>query len=202
MAHILEFTVDGLAGRSEPYSATLNRDVNVFFGLNGSGKTTLLKILHSALSTETDILDDLPFKRAQVTVYLNRHESTFVRSFSKEVTPSTRSAEPEEDDSFLKPILMAQSKPKWTSDPVEPQGGTLTHHQSGFLPISRLYRNVRTSAGARRLSDQELDRAFALGLQTQWREYYADISNEITKTQERGLAHILGFFLSGGSRES
>lgn len=64
MAQIREFTVEGLAGRSEPISVALNSDVNVFFGLNGSGKTTLLKILHSALSTDVDILKELPFTRA------------------------------------------------------------------------------------------------------------------------------------------
>lgn len=62
MAYIVEFTVEGLVGRTEPVAFTLNRDTNIFFGLNGSGKTTLLKILHSALSAETDILKNLPFR--------------------------------------------------------------------------------------------------------------------------------------------
>ena len=73
MAQIREFTIEGLAGRAEPYSVALNPDVNIFFGLNGSGKTTLLKVLHSALSTETDILNDVTFKRAAVKVFLNRY---------------------------------------------------------------------------------------------------------------------------------
>ena len=80
MAQIREFTIEGLAGRTEPYSAVLNADTNVFFGLNGSGKTTLLKILHAALSTQTDILKDLPFARAKVKVYLNRYGREFVRT--------------------------------------------------------------------------------------------------------------------------
>jgi ABC-type cobalamin/Fe3+-siderophores transport system ATPase subunit len=55
MARIMDFTIEGLAGRDDPFSVTLNPDVNVFFGLNGCGKTTLLKILYSALSNETEI---------------------------------------------------------------------------------------------------------------------------------------------------
>ena len=50
MAHITEFAITGLAGRTDVYSGRFNRDVNIFFGLNGSGKTSLLKILHSAMS--------------------------------------------------------------------------------------------------------------------------------------------------------
>jgi hypothetical protein len=86
----------------------------------------------------------------------------------------------------------------WLSEPPEPDDGQLTQYRSGFLPISRLYRNVRTSTGASRLSDQELDSAFARELQAKWSSYYGDISKEITKAQERGLANILEFFLSGG----
>lgn len=86
--------------------------------------------------------------------------------------------------------------PKWVGDPPEPDG-KLTAHAAGFLPISRLYRNVATSSGAKRLSDQELDNAFARGLHAQWSEYYADISSETARVQERGLANILGFFLTG-----
>src|ERR1700676_612468 len=83
MAHIVKFTIEGLAGREKPFSAELNRDFNVFFGLNGSGKTTLLKILHSALSTDTDILKDLPFTHAEVEVYINKFERSFKRSISQ-----------------------------------------------------------------------------------------------------------------------
>jgi len=96
---------------------------------------------------------------------------------------------------------MIVEAPKWSSDPPEPDG-KLTEHSFGFLPISRLYRNLRTPSGSSRLSDQELDSAFARGLQSQWSEYYADISKETAKAQERGLANILGFFLAGGQDQS
>lgn len=220
MARVLEFTIENLAGRNDPISFKLNRDVNVFFGLNGSGKTTLLKILHSALSTETEILRDLPFTRAEVKVFLNRYGKSFVRTFTKpqQTTAPDVPSPASVAQSNLWPdikfdpvaaggfIFDAQgnrfvSAPSWSSEPPEPDG-KLTTYKAGFLPIARLYRNVTTSTGARRLSDQELDNAFARGLQSQWSEYYADISKEITKAQERGLANILGFFLSGGQDQS
>lgn len=224
MAQIREFTVEGLAGRTAPVTAKLNPDVNVFFGLNGSGKTTLLKILHSALSTETDILKDLPFTRATVKVYLNRHGREFVRTFVPR--DETSEEDTELSTSFLQQNLWSAidvpvgttralpsnlifdsrlnkivEAPKWTSDPAEPDG-KLTTHGFGFLPISRLYRNLRTQTGTNRLSDQELDGAFAKSLQAQWSEYYADVSKETAKAQERGLANILGFFLAGGQDPS
>jgi recombinational DNA repair ATPase RecF len=62
MAHITEFTVEGLAGRAEPYSHQLDRHVNVFFGLNGSGKTSLLKLLHAAMSKRGRVASDGSFQ--------------------------------------------------------------------------------------------------------------------------------------------
>ena len=56
MSHVIEFYVEGLAGKEKGFGHKLNRDINIFFGLNGSGKTSLLKILHSALSTDTALL--------------------------------------------------------------------------------------------------------------------------------------------------
>jgi len=171
MAQIREFTVEGLAGRSEPISIVLNSDINVFFGLNGSGKTTLLKILHSALSTDVDIVKDLPFTRAAVKVYLNRYRREFVRTYarreqsaSEEVELSVPSLQQPlwSHSDFATPVSLSElppnllfdyklnavvEAPKWSSDPPEPDG-KLTTHGFGFLPISRLYRNLRTARGS------------------------------------------------------
>src|SRR6266849_6763911 len=97
MARIISFRVDGLAGRDDTISKALQEDVNVFYGINGSGKTTLLKILHSALSTDTSILEGLPFKWAEVQVYLNRHESVFTRRIEQPSLPT-------EDLEAVKPL--------------------------------------------------------------------------------------------------
>jgi len=214
MAQIREFTVEGLAGRREPFSARLNPDVNVFYGLNGSGKTTLLKILHSSLSTDTDILADLPFLRAEVVVYLNRYETTFTRTITQSAqkglapsgevpgqaplfptTTSDRSdVAAEDEEEPTRPTL------EWSSNPPEPDGYPLTTYAGGFLPISRLYRNISSIRG-RRLSDQELDNAFARGLQDKWSQYYADVSLAITKVQGGGFAKILGLFFVGAEQQ-
>src|SRR5437588_380434 len=130
MAYIEQFTIEGLAGRTEPYTAALNRDVNVFYGVNGSGKTTMLKVLHSALSTETDILEDLPFTRARVKIYLNRYRDFFVRTLNQpeKPEPSDRaSVSPNQGTLWRNSLSFKFSQlewpsplmghPIWTSDP-------------------------------------------------------------------------------------
>jgi len=204
MARILEFSIDGLAGRAEPYSAELKPDVNVFFGLNGSGKTTLLKILHSALSTDVEILKGLPFAGARVKVYLNRYEAEFWRVFERSEPNLTMDSSWEtlNETAFMSHSARTAHSEKigrWRSDPPESEEERLTHYKEGFLPISRLYRNIKTSTGTRLLSDRELDSAFERSLSAQWSVYYAEISNQIAKAQERGFAEILNFFLSGDS---
>ncbi|MDO5644841.1 MAG: AAA family ATPase [Dermabacter sp.] len=66
MAWIESFKVQGLAGRKEPVIHTLDRHLNIFWGLNGAGKTTLFHILHAALEGDASIIEDLPFESAEV----------------------------------------------------------------------------------------------------------------------------------------
>jgi predicted ATP-dependent endonuclease of OLD family len=215
--------VEGLAGHEGSRSIELNQDVNVFYGVNGSGKTTLLKILHSAFSADASILEGLPFKSAEVEVYLNRHHRAFNRIYTIEEPeerkgiysePSLfagwesmaalhKSPEATQQDYFsaftrLQPRKVA----KWISDPEEPGGAKLTTYRSGYLPITRLYRTIgRRPSGAKTISEEELDARFAETVQTLLAEYYADTSNEIAKAQEKGLANILHFVLSGDEPE-
>lgn len=204
MARIISFTVDALAGRDEPYSARLQDDVNVFFGINGSGKTTLLKILHSALSTDTSILEGLPFKSAEVEVYLNRFESTFKRRFQ---WPEPAREQPREAGSlsFLHKMTVRtavagyrEKGPAWTSDPPEPETPeNLTPYRRGYLPITRLYRTVGTqSSGGKAISEDELDARFATEVQRRWTEYQAEVSTRVSEVQGEGLAKILHLVLS------
>jgi ABC-type molybdenum transport system ATPase subunit/photorepair protein PhrA len=83
MSHIVRFRVDGLVGRKEPYEQTLNRDVNIFFGLNGSGKTSLLKILHSAMLGDAGTLLSVPFDHAEVVFYSISRRKSLRRTFDK-----------------------------------------------------------------------------------------------------------------------
>jgi predicted ATPase len=202
VARIISFRVDGLAGRDEPYSAELQQDINVFFGVNGSGKTTLLKILHSALSASTGILSGLPFKAAEVKIHLNKYDAVFTRKLEQgQATKRT-------DRPRLRSLMAgttASEKPKWISEPPEPDDERLTPYSVGYLPITRLYRAVGPQSlglspltmGSNAMSDEELDSRFAAELQRIWTEYSAGVSNDISKVQERGLANILHFVLSG-----
>ena len=77
MAHIVSFSVTGLAGRHDTITHTLDDDVNVFFGLNGSGKTSLLKVLVSALTADAELLRRVAFQSAEVKIYSSQWNSVF-----------------------------------------------------------------------------------------------------------------------------
>lgn len=209
MARILGFKIEGLAGRKETYSRRLNEDVNIFFGINGSGKTTLLKILHSALSADSSILKGLPFVDAEVEVFLNRYERTFKRRVEQAKKQSTSEGDPApaaqlpQQSLFGTSTATIEKRPTWTSEPAEPDGSMLTHYRSGFLPITRLYRNVgKRTTGTRTISEEELDNRFAEEVQRLWTDYNAGISGEIAEAQQIGLANILHSVLSGDEVES
>ena len=206
MARIISFRVDGLAGRNDIVSKTLHEDVNVFFGINGSGKTTLLKILHSALSTDTSILEGLPFKSAEVVIYLNRYESVFTRRIEQpsprpEDEEAAKSSAPLKERMGLRQLLgqtVKAATPAWTSDPEEPQSERLTRYVAGYLPITRLYRTVGTQpSGTKAMSEDELDSRFAAAVQRRCTEYQGTISNRVSEAQGEGLAQILHMVLSG-----
>ena len=83
MSHIVKFTIEGLAGRRETLSMTMDRHINVIFGLNGCGKTSLLKILHSAMSNDATMLARVPFSAASVSIYSLNWQKTFRRTIVK-----------------------------------------------------------------------------------------------------------------------
>ena len=84
MSHIVQFEIEGLAGRSKPLEIKLNRDDNVFFGQTGSGKTSILKILHSAMSNDVSALKTVPFTSASVTIYSVSYDTEITRKVTKE----------------------------------------------------------------------------------------------------------------------
>jgi energy-coupling factor transporter ATP-binding protein EcfA2 len=206
MARILSFRVDGLAGRDEPIVKTLQTDVNVFYGINGSGKTTLLKILHSALAADASILSGLPFKSAEVEIYLNTHGSVFKRRIEQpnpvvDQAEDVSTGELEMGTVSLLPgfrVRWGATRLAWVSDPPEPDGEQLTRYSIGYLPITRLYRAVgKQSSGAKTISEDELDARFAAEVQRRWAEYQADVSLKVSQAQGKGLARILHLVLSG-----
>ncbi len=165
MAHIVEFSIEGLAGRRGIYKQALNSDVNVFYGENGSGKTTLLKILHASFAVQTNLLEKLPFDRADITIYLQRYETAFTRSIDRpkhtlprETASDLVEAEPRQME--IEGLDIPKGWHEWTSFP--PQPGGIRKWKHGYLPISRLYTGVNPFKGQRKnLSEEELDQIFA-----------------------------------------
>jgi len=172
-ARILEFSIYGLAGYESVYSKKLNEDVNIFFGVNGSGKTSLLKILHSALSDNTDILEGVPFKRAEVKIYSLALEKTFTRT------------------------LDVSDELVWTTEPnlskfVGP------HHI--YLPISRIFCPESTEQHS--TAAQQFEFAFAQRLQALWAQYFTQVLSTINKAQNQGFADMLKAMLSVEPQEN
>ena len=181
--------------------------MNVFFGINGSGKTTLLKIFHSALSLDTSFLVGLPFKKAEVEIYLNRHEAIFKRLLVQReaaVEKVETQAPSLGGETYLTNLhtLLGTSKTgglEWRSEPPEPDDdGTLTPYSEGYLPITRLYRSVGTqTSGTKVISEGELDARFAAEVQRRWKDYQSEVSRRVSEVQGEGLAKILHLILSG-----
>jgi predicted ATP-dependent endonuclease of OLD family len=195
MAYITEFTIKGLAGRKTTYSQKLNRDINVFFGFNGSGKTSLLKILHSAMETKSSILQNVPFTRAEVKVYSDVYKKIFTHTITKSPKANTQFSGHEQNLFEIYENELTSEKlslPEWKITPDEKKEGTGWHHR--YLPISRLMLmpNQRYLVNpTSRASEEDLDEQFQRALESLWSRYMGEISKQVRKAQEEGLANIL-----------
>ena len=215
MAHIVEFEVAGLAGRSDVLKQKLNRDVNVFFGLNGSGKTSLLKILNSAMENDTSMLDAVPFEWAMVKIYSVDYNKEFAvtleKAGQKRREPTTRvrrkakkTRSPEdavlEDESGFHRIRK-ESKLAWHYKPKLPQGssGSWRHR---YLPTWRLqevrglfpYKQLREVPAP--VSSYDWDFVFARSIEVLWSRYTNQLLSNVEKIQGKGLVSILQGILS------
>src|SRR5579871_3254812 len=177
MAHIVDFIVDGLAGRSEPYAQELDRSINVFFGLNGSGKTSLLKILHSAMTGDASPLRNVPFTRAEVRIYSIEFDSIFIRRCERNALPSESSADRSGAIQGDSPEAVAAAKPaklEWRMTPEYPKGPKVSWKHL-YLTTSRLYwadniSNLPFQPGVQRskVSEDQLDEHFAALMERLW----------------------------------
>lgn len=187
MSLIQSVRVQGLAGRDNEYSAELNNDVSVFFGANGSGKTSLLRILHSALSNDVDLLEDVAFEQAEITTYSFQTESQHTYIILKPEGESIR------NQNRLGLLLSGKQRPKiaWTIEPP------LTHSEfHRYLPTWRLYSTPTSSSPSINpyqsgVSENFLEARFADNLNKTWRDYTAEVTFRVNRAQEDGLASIL-----------
>jgi energy-coupling factor transporter ATP-binding protein EcfA2 len=217
MAHITSVRIDGLLGRKDTLSFTLERDVNVFFGENGCGKTTLLKIMNAALDRDADAMESLAVDKAEVNIFSINENRVIKHVWQRKNSKSTdaRQLTLSRANNELLLGFSAQerleilgntvSQNDWKLSP-SPANDKRDHSRWAhtFLPTTRLYlgdpivRSVRQ--GATQLSETQLDSMFADSINRSWLTYYAQTLQEVRQIQEEGLRAVLHDVLSGGSQ--
>lgn len=209
MAWIESFEVGGLAGRTEPVKHTLNRNLNIFWGLNGAGKTTLLRILHAALKNDTGALEDLPFDRAEVVFRADLNNASFKRVFSKEDTDAHE--DDDEDALFLnsdvsieEPWYHAERRSEggWKTtmedDAAEyPPGYAERAFMHSYLPITRVAEGGRRTPRSMEDRKRASDEVFVAQVRERWRDYSLRSFSSIREIQQQGLATVLDILFGG-----
>ncbi|MFE5700002.1 AAA family ATPase [Rhodococcus koreensis] len=207
MTAIRSFTIEGLAGRGEVVHHDLNDDVNVFWGRNGCGKTSMLRLLHSALNNDVRDLDRVQFDYAEVSIYSENYKRVFTRSIKKsEIVFERPTVQGWDEDDEGEIIIRADSDAKrtigWkTKGPKTLHTKTFRH---GWLPITRTsdVPNFHRSRRRRReigpvLTESDIDRVFADGIQERWHHWSFESSRQIREAQDQALTDILEVALLG-----
>lgn len=221
MAHIVEFKIAGLAGRKDVYTAKLNRDINVFFGLNGSGKTSLLKILHSALGDDMEIIKTVPFEWAEITFHsvdynknfvLTLHKNHMKRRRSPMIKETAKAVEPRisDTDESIRDMYTYYGLPSkelsWKYKPkLPPHSPRAWNHE--YLPTYRLYSaaepySYRVSRDIRETKEFAYDweMLFERNFHRLWLSYSNRYLSEIQMIQGEGLAKVLRRVLTPDER--
>lgn len=205
MSHIVDLAVSGLAGGEEAFERTLDRHTNCLFGANGSGKTSLLKILHSAMTGDSEGLDRVPFSSATVTIWSLEHKRPFVRSTKRDPLPWVAQMHLAPDTigdewpSLVHVRHAARTKPdqqiSWVNKPADPRKPRLTSWSHRYLPTSRLYPSGQQGPVNRprgdALREDDLDSHFARLVEERWEQYTSTVLREVRAAQESGLASVL-----------
>jgi predicted ATPase len=207
MSHILKATISGLAGKTNNTSIEFDRHLNIIYGLNGSGKTSLLKILHSAMTGDTEILRNVPFNEAEVQIFSITFEKKFTRKIVKQKISLIEDDEStyevsEKSVAGKRGLKRSESSLIWKESPELEDRDHLTRWSHRYLPTTRLHVAYtpfdRTSLlkSGERLTEEMLDTFFAESIERLWTSYSADILQEVSNAQEKGLASILKAVLS------
>jgi predicted ATP-dependent endonuclease of OLD family len=215
LAHIEAFNIVGLAGRTKPVGRTLDRHVNVFWGLNGSGKTSLLKILHSALDNDTSSLKSVPFESAEVFIRTSGTDRLIRRTYSAATGQerSTNGVDIEElESSDLESIWRASAlnrEHSWMTEILmgEEMIRTEARFQHSYLPISRVSQTRsptgastwRSSVERQAIDEAAFDEIFAEQVRRRWQAYSNNALISIREIQQQGLASILAVLFGGGA---
>lgn len=213
MSHIVSFRIEDLAGRKEPLEIELNRDTNIFFGVNGSGKTSLLKILHGAMSNETDHLRNVPFTAAEVSIHSLTWDKIFTRSLKKpKPSSATRRLSKAalhrevtiEDEVVVPGLQPGDAAFEWSCRPSKPKEASSTRWAHEYLPTTRLHVSDQpfmsyheyARSGRVWLTEDQLDMFFAGAVEQLWIRYSSQVLGAVRTAQEQGLASILRAVLS------
>jgi len=205
--------VHGLAGRAKPLKYTLNRNLNIFWGLNGAGKTTLLRILHAALKNDTATLEDLPFDSAEVVFRVGQNDARFKRVFSKE---ATEAHEDHDEDALFLSSDVSIDEP-WYFRERHSEGGWKTTVESGtaehppgyferafahsYLPITRVAEGGRRTPRSTEDRKRTSDEIFVAQVRERWRDYSLRSFSSIREIQQQGLATVLAILFGGSPNE-
>lgn len=212
MAHIVDFSISGLAGRKEAYHQVLDRHINVFFGLNGSGKTSLLRILNSAMELDSSELINVPFTVAEVNIYSISDECIYTHKLEKKIIRKSKTTNVMDSDSELvmDPFQRTRYKlsdkydaelpklPEWKIEPKLPK--KINGWAHNYLPTSRLYMGRAINLPPSQFdstSEDGLNKLFARTLQGIWSDYNNKLIRGINQAQQDGLANILKAVLTG-----
>ncbi len=174
-------------------------------GFNGSGKTSLLRILHSALSNNTEILKNVPFVTAEVVIYSYSRKVDCVYVLDRSMPEEAEAAAPRSvPRSLYSPSrTRPRSKPKWEVNPADIGAW---HHR--YLPTTRLYTVPRAAnaiygfAAQSEEPEEQLEASFAESLTSTWRDYSAELAQDTKEAQEAGLAKILKSVISRSGAHS
>lgn len=195
MSHIVSFAIKGLAGRQGTYQRTLNRKVNVFFGLNGTGKTSLLKILAAALSSDAATIEHVRFVRAEVVIYSAHYKQEYQYVLDRTGKQATERAASRRvirtlrrEDGQL--IIKSDAEEKWIVDPPLPTPHAGWSHS--FLPLSRMFTKAQRSSE----KDDFDDLPFEKDLERHWVSYIATLHSTVQRSQQKGLVDILNEVLN------
>lgn len=213
MAWIESFEIHGLAGRPVPVQHSLDRHLNIFWGLNGAGKTTLFRILHSAMSNDASPLDDLPFERAEVTFRVGKEDRRVLRQYTKE-THSEIDSEGGDEELLLVTADGEIAGPWSSRESTDGSHWETTSETNSlnpafsqqrlnhcYLPITRVVDGGRRAPrfmDGRRYSPDEV---FVQQVRDGWRDYSARSLARIRDIQQQGLATVLAILFGGSSAE-
>jgi predicted ATP-binding protein involved in virulence len=209
MADIIRFKIEGLAGRSKPFEQTLNRHVNIFFGLNGCGKTSLLKILHSAMQNDVSLLARVPFTSVSVTMHSLSRNKAYTRTIKKKAPSQLLISTKETGQLMLEEVeairFARHERPgmRWKTTPTDKDQSIGWFHR--YLPTSRLLLgqlDTRFLITHERpsMSEEQIDFFFAESMKRLWADYSSELLGRINTAQQDGLASILKAVLSPKTR--